>query len=276
MTLWVNGWLVAEDAVVVRADDHGLVVGDGVFETVLVTDGVPFALTRHLRRLERSAAGLGIEVDEKTVRAGIDAVLAGGPERARLRITVTGGPSPYGSDRGGGPPTVLIATGELTAWPATTDVAIVPWTRNERAATAGLKTTSYADNVVALRYAHEREAAEAIFANTRGDVCEGTGSNIFYEHDGELVTPPLSSGCLAGVTRELLIEWLAQAGAPVRELALPIDTLRSAREAFITSTTRNLMPIARIDGHELAEAPGPLTTQAMHVFETRAAEQADP
>jgi branched-chain amino acid aminotransferase len=276
MTLWVNGSVVAEDAPVVRADDHGLVVGDGVFETVLVDDGVPFALTRHLQRLQRSAAGLGIDVDEQVVRAGIDAVLADRPKLARLRITVTGGPSPYGSDRGAGPPTVLVATGPLASWPATTDVAIVPWTRNERAATAGLKTTSYADNVVALRYAHERGSAEAIFANTRGEVCEGTGSNVFYEHDGELVTPPLSAGCLAGVTRELLIEWLATAGMPVRERSLPIDTLRTAQEAFITSTTRNVMPIARVDGSPLPQSPGPLTQQAMTVFEGRAAESPDP
>ena len=276
MTLWVNGEVVAAGAPVIRADDHGIVVGDGVFETMAVEDGVPFALTRHLNRLRRSAAGLGIDVDDASVRAGIDAVLADRPDFVRLRVTVTGGPSPYGSDRGSGPPTVMVATGPLSPWPPTTDVSIVPWVRNERAATAGLKTTSYADNVVALRYAHERGAAEAIFANTRDEVCEGTGSNVFYEYDGTLVTPPLSSGCLAGVTRELLIEWLAAEGTPVREMALPLDTLRRTREAFITSTTRDVMPIAHIDGRALPAAPGPLTRNACVVFERRAAETADP
>lgn len=276
MTLWVNGSLLPDDAQVIRADDHGLVVGDGVFETMSVENGVAFALTRHLKRLRRSAQGLGLDIDEDLVRQGIDAVLADGPDFVRLRVTVTGGPSPYGSDRGSGPPTVMVATGPLSPWPPTTDVAIVPWTRNERAATAGLKTTSYADNVVALRRAHEIGAAEAIFANTRGEVCEGTGSNVFYEHDGELVTPPLSSGCLAGVTRELLIEWLADEGAPVREVALPMDTLRATSEAFITSTTRDVMPIAHIDTVALAAAPGPLTRNACVVFERRAAESTDP
>ena len=276
MTLWVNGSLVPDDAAVIRADDHGLVVGDGVFETMSVENGVPFALTRHLNRLHRSAAGLGIEVDDALVRQGIDAVLADRPDFVRLRVTVTGGPSPYGSDRGSGAPTVMVATGPMKPWPPTADVAIVPWTRNERSATAGLKTTSYADNVVALRYAHDRGAAEALFANTSGEVCEGTGSNIFYEYDGELVTPPLSSGCLAGVTRELAIEWLAAEGAPVRELALPMDTLRATSEAFITSTTRDVMPIAHIDGIALPAAPGPLTRKACVVFEQRAAESPDP
>src|SRR6185312_15506122 len=92
--------------------------------------------------------------------------------RARLRVTVTGGPAPFGSDRGDAKATVIIATAPLADWPATADVVVVPWTRNERAATAGLKTTSYADNVVALHYAHERGASEAIFGNTRGELCE--------------------------------------------------------------------------------------------------------
>jgi len=171
---------------------------------------------------------------------------------------------------------VMIATGPLPDWPPTTDVAVVPWTRNERAATAGLKTTSYADNVVALRYAHDRGAAEAIFANTRGEVCEGTGSNVFFEYDGALVTPPLDSGCLAGITRELLIEWLRDDGVPVHELATPMAAFHRTREAFITSTTRGVLPIRAIDGTPLAEAPGALTERAAAVFARRAAADSDP
>jgi branched-chain amino acid aminotransferase len=276
MSLWVNGALVAEDAPVVRADDHGLVVGDGVFETCAVVDGVPFALTRHLRRLHESAAGLGLGVDEDMVRRGIDAVPANTPARARLRITVTGGPSPYGSDRGAAPPTVLVATGPLHEWPPTADVALVPWTRNERAATAGLKTTSYADNVVALGWAHERGAAEALFANSRDEVCEGTGSNVFYEHEGRLCTPPLSSGCLGGITRELVIEWLRAEGEDVAESAQPVDVLRTSREAFLTSSTRGVQAIRALDSVAYADAPGPLTRRAAEVFERRASADPDP
>src|SRR4051794_4796550 len=273
MTLWVNGSLVASDTPVIRADDHGLVVGDGVFETCEVRDGVPFALTRHLRRLRDSAAGLGLEIDEALVRSGVDAVLAERPRWARLRITVTGGPSPYGSERGSSPPTVMVATGAMHAWPPTTDVAVVPWVRNERAATAGLKTTSYADNVVALAWAKKRGADEAIFANTRGELCEGTGSNVFVEQDGRLVTPPLTSGCVGGITRELLLEWLP---GEVEERALPVGALADAREAFITSTTRSVLAIRAVDGVLLAESPGPLTRHAAEVFAGRAADDPDP
>jgi branched-chain amino acid aminotransferase len=270
MTIWVDGELVEPGRAVLRADDHGVTVGDGVFETMKVIDGRPFALRRHLDRLVASATGLGLAVDLDAIQAGIDTVLAQEqqPGRARLRVTVTGGPAPFGSDRGDATPTVIIATAPLSDWPATADVVIVPWTRNERAATAGLKTTSYADNVVALHYAHERGAAEAIFANTRGELCEGTGSNVFVGIRGELITPPLDSGCLSGITRDLIVEWLGD----VAERALPISALADADEAFLASTTRDVQPIRAVDGKVLAAAPGPLTERAASVFAQRSVE----
>jgi branched-chain amino acid aminotransferase len=272
MTLWLNGSLVDQDGPVLRADDHGITVGDGVFETLKVIDGQPFALTRHLRRLGASAAGLGMAVDADLVRRAVAEVLAVDTyDKARLRITITGGPSPFGSDRGEATPTVMVATGPMSSWPPTADVAVVPWTRNERAATAGLKTTSYADNVIALRFAHDRGAAEAIFANSVGELCEGTGSNVFVGLDGELVTPPLASGCLAGITRELVIEWLGD----VVERPLPLDALARADEAFLTSSTRDVQAIRAVDDAELAPAPGPLTKRAIDVFAERS-QQVDP
>lgn len=272
MTLWVNGALLDQERPVLRADDHGITVGDGVFETLKVVGGVPFALTRHLRRLEASAAGLGIAVDTDAVRRAVAEVLAVDTyDRARLRITITGGPSPFGSDRGDATPTVMVATGPMSTWPPTADVAVVPWTRNERAATAGLKTTSYADNVIALRFAHEHGAAEAIFANSVGELCEGTGSNIFVGIDGELVTPPIASGCLAGITRELVIEWLGD----VVERPVPLAGLTRADEAFLTSSTRDVQPIRAVDDAVLPSAPGPLTKRAIDVFAERSG-QVDP
>jgi branched-chain amino acid aminotransferase len=269
MTLWVNGSLVEPGALALRADDHGITVGDGIFEAMKVIDGQPFALSRHLRRMERSAKGMAIDLDLERVRVAIDQVLAANDlARARLRITVTGGPSPFVTTRGEAGPTVIVSTSPLSDWPATADVAIVPWTRNEHAATAGLKTTSYADNVIALRYAHERDASEAIVANTSGELCEGTGSNVFVGIGGELITPPASSGCLLGITRDLVVEWLGD----VVERPVPITALADADEAFLTSSTRDVQAIRAVDGRLLPAAPGPLTRRAIEVFAQRSAE----
>jgi branched-chain amino acid aminotransferase len=272
VNVWVDGHLIEPGAAVLRADDHGVTVGDGVFETMKVIGRKPFAMTRHLRRLHASAAGLGLVVDPEKVHEGIAAVLAHEPrDRCRLRVTITGGPAPFGSDRGAATPTVIVATAPLKTWPATADVVVVPWTRNERAATAGLKTTSYADNVVALAYAHQHDAGEAIFANTKGELCEGTGSNVFVGINGRLVTPPLDSGCLAGITRELIIEWLGD----VAEEPLPIDALATADEAFLASSTRDVQAIRAVEGKPLSAAPGPLTRHASDVFAQRS-QEADP
>ena len=275
MKAWVNGRIVEAAEARVSAFDHAFTVGDGVFETVKVTDGRAFSLTRHLDRLTRSAVGLGLPLpDDVLLQLAVGEILAANAElrEARLRITVTGGPAPLGSDRGQGAPSLVLAMAPQAGWPAYADVVTVPWTRNERSATVGLKTTSYAENVVALTYAHERDAGEAIFANTRGRLCEGTGSNIFLGGGGRLVTPPLASGCLAGITRDLVLQWLPEAG----EQDLPELALFEATEAFLTSSTRDIQPIRRVDGRTLPAVPGPLTERTMVGFAERAADNMDP
>jgi branched-subunit amino acid aminotransferase/4-amino-4-deoxychorismate lyase len=274
VTVWINGALVEDADARISVFDHGLTVGDGVFETVKVVAGVPFALTRHLERLRRSAAGLGLpEPDLGRLRAGVRHLLAaaGQPGRARLRITVTGGESPLGSARGGAGPTVLAALGDWPDTGATCDVVTAPWPRNEHGALAGLKTTSYAENVLALGYAKDRGGSEAIFANTAGNLCEGTGTNVFVVSGGRLLTPPLSAGCLAGVTRGLVIEWV---GAEEADMAL--DALGAADEAFLTGTSRDVQPVRAVNGVPLPAAPGPVTRRAAEVFAARSAAQPDP
>lgn len=274
MTVWMNGAVLADDDARVSVFDHGLTVGDGVFETVKISGGVPFALTRHLNRLLVSAAGLGLpEPDLDLLRSGVPALLeaAGRPGRARMRITVTGGASPLGSVRGNEPVTVIMALGEWPAIDTACDVIMVPWPRNEHGALVGLKTTSYAENVLALGYARERGGAEAIFANTAGNLCEGTGTSVFVVSGGRLLTPPLSSGCLAGVTRGLVLEW----AAAVQE-DLPAGALAAAPEAFLTSTTRDVQPIRSVDGHPLPAVPGPVTRRAAEIFAAMSAAQPDP
>ncbi|MBL1067316.1 aminotransferase class IV [Streptomyces sp. 7-21] len=271
--IWLDGQLRDPGAARVSVFDHGLTVGDGVFETVKTADGQPFALTRHLERLAASARGIGLpEPDPGEVRRACRAVLDAVPlPLGRLRITYTGGRGPLGSDRGEGPPTLIVAHAERTRRPDTTAVITVPWARNERGALTGLKTTSYAENVIALARARQRAASEALFPNTAGQLCEGTGSNVFVVLDGELHTPPLSAGCLAGITRALVLEW---AGA--KETGLPMDCLARAEEVFLTSTTRDVQAVRRIDGRELPGAPGPVTQRVMRVFQEREALDSDP
>ena len=274
MTVWINGTLVPDAEARISIFDHGLVVGDGVFETVKVTRGVPFALSRHLARLARSAVGLGLaEPDLEQIRAGALEVIeaSGRPQLARMRITVTGGIAPLGSERGGSPLTSIVALGEMKPPAPTVDVTTVPWPRNERGALSGLKTTSYGENVRALAYAAEQGGSEAIFANTVGNLCEGTGTNVFVVTGGRLVTPPLSAGCLAGVTRALVIEW---SGASEEDV--PLSALAAAEEAFLSGTTQNVQPIRSVDGTALPAAPGPATRKAAEVFAMRAAESSDP
>jgi branched-chain amino acid aminotransferase len=274
--IWLNGELRDPREALVSVSDHGMLVGDGVFETVKAVHGRPFALTRHLRRLARSAAGLGLaEPDLDALYQGTLDVLATAPPwpLARVRITCTSGAGPLGSDRGAEGPTVSVIVGEQRPFPPTGDVVVVPWVRNERGALTGLKTTSYADNVIALAHAKRRGGGEAIFGNLAGNLCEGTGSNVFVAVGGRLITPPLSAGCLAGVTRELVLEWHG-----AEETDLPLEDFVAGRvdEAFLTSTTRDVQPIRAVGDTVLPAAPGPITSKVMEVFAARAAETSDP
>ena len=158
----------------------------------------------------------------------------------------------------------------MAPWPATAKTLVVPWTRNERSATAGLKTTSYAENVVALAHARRLDATEALFANSRGELCEGTGSNIFAVRGGLVLTPPLASGCLAGVTRALVLEW-----TDAVERDLPLSILDEADELFLTSSTRDVMPVHAVGDRVLA-APGPVTALVAATFAERSAANVDP
>lgn len=277
MIVSVNGTLVEEREARISPFDHGILVGNGVFETLRVYDGVPFAWRRHWERLVRSASGLGLEVpDTADLRTRADAVLAANRlDDARLRITVTGGPSPIGSTRGDGPPTVIVAVGEAADWPATTALVTVPWPRNERGAVAGLKTISYAENVRALAYAAGRGGGEAVFANTRGELCEGTGANVFLVADGVLRTPPAESGCLLGVTRALVLDLAEPVGVPLRRGTVPMEALASADEVFVTSSTREVQPVDRVDDRTL-EAPGPITDALRHAFRDLVRRDSDP
>ena len=279
MHIWLGdrdgGHLVDLTDATVSVLDHGFTVADGVFETMKVTSAGVVALTRHLRRLTESAAILGLpeprlDVVRSAISHAVDVGLADMGEMGRLRVTYTAGAAPLGSERGTHPPTLVVALSAAKPWPQSTSAVTVPWLRNERSPIVGAKSTAYAENVVALQYAHDRGATEAIFGNTRGELCEGTGSNIFVVVDGDVLTPPLSSGCLGGITRELVLEFIGGA-----ECDLDMSVLAQAQEVFITSSTRDVHPVTTLDERQWAE-PGSVTRQFQQAFSALIRDRIDP
>lgn len=279
MKAWIGdgctGRLVDPQDAQVSIMDHGFTVGDGVFETVKVTSLGPFALTRHLDRLVASAARVGAALpDIAHVREACEQVvganLAEVGDLARLRITWTSGAAPLGSDRADAPPTLVIAMMRQQPWPEATTAITIPWVRNPRSIIAGAKSTSYGENVVALVRAHEAGASEAILGTTDGRLCEGTGSNVFVLTDGRIATPTLASGCLAGITRQLVLEWFGG-----EECDLPLEVLQEADEVFITSSTRDVHPVIRVDDRRWPDA-GPQAALLREEFIARSRTHLDP
>jgi len=280
--VWVDGTLVDPLAPAVGALDHGLTVGDGVFETLTVRDGVPFALRRHLARLAYSLSRMGLDpVDETRVRSGIAAVMHERPlDVGRVRITVTSGVGGAGVRRGGNPPRIMV-TGSAATPVGGSRVVRAPWVRNERSPLTGVKTTSYAENVLLARFAAEQDADEVLLLNTRGEVCEAAVSNVFVERSGVVLTPALASGCLPGITRGLLLEWGLRAELPIRvaspgELTAAIcdEAIQGRAHLALSSTTRGLQSVESLDGHRLS--PGPLLTRLAAVFARTATREIDP
>ncbi|MGB2736559.1 MAG: aminotransferase class IV, partial [Candidatus Nanopelagicales bacterium] len=259
----------------VPVNDRGFTSGDGVFEAMKVVDGRPFAVTRHLRRLANSAdiVSLGLPED-LDLRAVITQTIEANAERlgylARLRITVTAGSAPAGILRSGEGPTVVVTVDPQQPHPDSLTVITVPWRHNNHSAVSGAKTTSYAENLVILERARAAGADEALMADTDGRLCEGTTSNVILEVDGRLVTPSLATGCLPGVTRDLLIEW-----GIVEELDVPFEQVARASEILLSSSTRDLIPVELIDGRPMS-APGPLGGEAAVQFALRVDEDIDP
>jgi len=259
--VWRNGKLISADQAHISPFDHGILVGDGVFETLNVYGGEPFASSRHFCRLKRSAGKLGLEVPNENdlLEAMREVLKANDLTMARIRVTITGGISPLGSDRGTAEHTLLVAASPIPEFEEVGRVITVPFTRNENSALAGVKSTSYGENVIALALAKKQGAVEAVFANNAGMLCEGTGCNIFVVIEGQLLTPTLASGCLAGVTRSVVADVCAEQEIEVSEKDIPLDDLKKAEEAFLSSSLREVQGIEQVDDVTLPCAPGPIT-----------------
>jgi len=265
---FLNGRLVPVDDAVLPADDRAVLFGDGAYETVRAYDGKVFRYPEHLRRLRRTLEGLGIDLPltDAAIIDGTHALVeANGLRDARIRMTVTGGR--HGGEirlRRTHPPNFVMFAGPLTP-PADdiyrngVDVAVSRYTVAHDSPVARLKTIIRLVHLMAKEEALGAGRFEALFADDRGCLLEGTASNVFLVVDGAVVTPGLDDALLAGVTRDVVVELAREAGLPVREEDVPVARLGEASEAFLTSTTIELLPVCRVEGKPVGSGlPGPV------------------
>jgi branched-chain amino acid aminotransferase len=233
----------AEDARI-PVTDEGLTRGDGGFEVIRLYGGRPFALADHLARLDRTCAGLRLRYDAAALRSEIDALLdAAGPVDALMRVVLT-----RGERR-------ILTIEPLPPRPAAARVATVTYSTTR--VLDGLKTLSYAGNMLAGRLARERGFDEALFVTPHGRVLEGPTWSFFWVAGGRLYTPPLEDRILASITRAYLLD-----ECEGEERPCTMDDIAGAEEAFIASSVREVMPIAAVDDIALPAAPGPVTLDA--------------
>ncbi len=273
----VNGIITPAEEARVSVLDNGFTYGDSVYEVLRTYGGRPFEPGRHFRRLRRSAARLGFDVPaaDAQLLAQVDALLArapGGESYIRIIVTRGVGDCSYNFDRVQGPTVVMIQK-PLPPYPPRhyeegIRVAAVGVRRNHpRALDPAIKSSNLLNNILAVREAQSRGADEPVLLNQEGFLAEGASTNVFAGRGGTLVTPPLSAGILAGITREVVLELVAGLGIPCREQPLHVEDLLGADEAFMTSTTREVVPIRQVDESLVADGrPGPLTRRVMRAF----------
>jgi branched-chain amino acid aminotransferase len=241
MRVWLNGDLLDAEEAHISPLDRGFLLGEGVFETFRSYAGKLPTITEHLGRLASGCDVLGLEPpDTATLLAGVHSLLGENElEDARLRITVTRR-------------TVLATANPLEPWPETATAVIAPWAHNEMSPLAGVKTTSRADTLMGGQYARQKGADEALFFNFAGNLCEATTANVFVVREGRVETPPLSAGCLPGITRGRVLKLCRKLGVDAIETDISRRTLEEADERFLTSSTRGIQPL---------DTAGPVTLQ---------------
>lgn len=272
LTAYVDGELVPADRATVSVYDRGFRTGEGVFETLRAHGTAVFRLEDHLRRAAAGAHELGFDPGpldglaaavEATARANVEVL---GDDSA-LRLTVSAGridPDSPIPGRPEGAPTVVVTSHPLAPVPSSVAAVSVPLARE----LPHVKAVSYLVAVTARRQAAERGAGEALLTDPTGHVLEGAASNLFVVTGGRLVTPPRGAGLLAGVTRQVVLELAAREGIAVEERPLLLREVLAADEAFLTSTTRGLVPLRAVDDAPLptGDGPGPVTTRLRRAY----------
>jgi branched-chain amino acid aminotransferase len=275
----VNGRIASERDAVISVFDHGFLYGEGVYETLRTYDGTPFLFARHMIRLRRSARMISLDVpltdDELLGRIG-DTMAAADLEghEAYIRVLVTRGVGELTYDLNATPtPSIVVIVKPQIDLPTDVyeqgvTVAIVSIVRNHpRSVDPMIKSNNLMNSALATQEAYRRGAFEAIMLNYRGELTEGAISNLFVVKSGAALTPPLESGLLPGITREFVFRVGKDAGIDVREEVLVAADLFGADEAFLTGTTREIVPIVTVDDKPIgSRKPGPITKALLAAF----------
>jgi branched-chain amino acid aminotransferase len=274
----IGGKVCLPEEAKISVFDRGFLYGDSVYETIGTAHGRLFAARDHLDRLERSAMRIGLRVPPRAdiERAIADTVEAAGNVESRVRVVLTRGSGKLDLDPASVDDTQLVVivfplgppSPEMYAKGVT--VAIVSITRNSPSAIdPAVKSGNYLNNVLALGEARRRMGAyEAILCGADGSVAEGSTSNVFTVVAGEVRTPPLEVGILDGITRAKVLDLCRKGGLRLVETRIFPDDLRAAEEVFITSATRGVLPVTRVDDRAIgAGTPGPLTKKLMALYE---------
>jgi branched-chain amino acid aminotransferase len=279
----VNGRVCSAQDAVVSVFDHGFVFGEGVYEVVRTYHQQPFLYDAHMRRLRESAASIALDVPvgDADLLARIHETMAALPglDEAYVRVLVTRGVGELVYDPRACPsPTVVVIVKPLALPPPEVyergvRVALVSVTRNHPGSVSPLiKSNNLLNNALAMQEALRRGAFEALMRNYRGELCECSQSNVFLVRGGEVLTPPLDAGLLAGITRAFVLDLARKLGIPAHEVVLGEGDLATVDEAFLTSTTREVVPIVAVDDRVIgAGTPGPVTRQLLAAFRAHVA-----
>jgi len=256
-----NDRVLPIDQVRLSPGQAGLLNGWGLFTTVRITEGIPFAFERHWKRLERDAVRIRcpFPFNQDDVRAHLFEVLRANQVRegcARI-YAVYNQVGFWRSDENFPRVDLILYSAGLPSYREPARLALREHGRHAASPLAGVKVTSWLNNVWNLYEAQQAGCDEVVLLNERGQVAECTAANIFCARSGRVFTPPLSSGCLEGITRSVLLEIGEAAGYPVEERALLPEDLYAADEVFISSTNRSMIAVGEINGHKIAAAPGP-------------------
>jgi branched-chain amino acid aminotransferase len=265
-----NDKLLPIEKVRLSPGQAGLVNGWGLFTTLRVVRGESFAFERHWRRLEKDAALIHLPMPYAGPRVRVqlqEVVRANKVDDGCARIyLVYNQVGFWRSDEPQPPVDLIIYTAPLPEYREPVRLAVREHGRHAAAALSGVKTISWLNNVWSVAEAQKEGFDEVVLLNERGEVAECTAANLFIVKADTVFTPPLSSGCLEGVTRGILFEIAGEAGTAVKEQALRLDDLKSADEMFISSTNRNVIAVGEIAGHSLVKAPGPVTRRINEAF----------